>query len=114
MGHIEIRKRKLDDLRLPLWLFPCGVVRQFQKEQPFIRSERPQLELRRLIAGFNETRILHLFDVFVILRPLHGVESQLRVLILDLERAGVDAHLNGLSGKPFLCIEAPPTKADVP
>ncbi len=70
---------------------------------------RPQLELQRLIARLDKTRILHLFDVFVVLRPLHRVESQLRVLIFDLERAGVNADLNALSGKSLLCIEAPAT-----
>ena len=75
MVFVGIEQRKLDHIWRAFRLFPRCVVRQFQEKQPFIRPERPQLELRRLIAGFDETRILHLFDVFVILRSLHCVRS---------------------------------------
>jgi hypothetical protein len=106
-------QRKLNDLRLPVRLFPRCVVRQFQKEQPFIRPKRPQGELWRPIARLDETRIFYLFDVFVVF-PFQCVESQLRLLILYFERAGVKAHLNLLSGKPLLSVEAPSAKADIP
>lgn len=46
-------------------------------------------------ARLDEARILYLFDAFVLL-PFHRVESQLCLLILNLERAGVEADLNFL------------------
>jgi hypothetical protein len=81
-----------------IWL---DKIRQFQENPPFIRSERPQCQLRRPIADLDDAWIFHLFDVFVILRLHHRVECQLRVLIFDLERTGVDAYLNVLLGKPL-------------
>ena len=56
-------------------VFPRRIVGQLQEEQPFIRTERPQFQLRRLIASLDETRIFHLFDVFVVLLPLQCVEG---------------------------------------
>jgi hypothetical protein len=38
----------LEDLQLPLPLFLRSVVRPLQKEQPFIRTECPQLDLWQL------------------------------------------------------------------
>src|SRR5438132_652751 len=102
----QVKERKLNHIRLLLRLFPRCIVRQFQEKQPFIRAEGPQRKLRRPIARLDHTRIFHLFDVFVILCPLHRVESQLRVLIFDLERAGVDVNGNFLLGKPGLGVEA--------
>jgi hypothetical protein len=66
--------------------FLCGffsrcVVRQLQKEQPFIRTKHPPGKLRRPVACLDDTRMLHLFDVLPILRPLHRGEGQLCVLI---------------------------------
>nr|BBH85357.1 hypothetical protein KTC_01080 [Thermosporothrix sp. COM3] len=75
----------------------CRIVGQFQKEQPFIRSECPQGGLWRPIAGLDEARVLYLFDVLVVL-PFQCVESLLCVLILDLECASVEADLNFLFG----------------
>lgn len=48
----------------------------------------------RPIAHLNDARIFHLFNMFVVLRPFHRVESQLCVLIHDLERAGVGKRLD--------------------
>ncbi len=67
---LEIWKRELDHIWLPLWLFPRCVVRQFQKEQPFIGPSAKTRKLRRPIAGLDDTRILHLFDVLIVLHPL--------------------------------------------
>ena len=72
---VQIEKRELDHLRLPLWFFPRRIVGQLQEEQPFIRTERPQFQLRRLIARLDETRIFHALDVFVVLLPLQGVRA---------------------------------------
>ena len=104
----------MDDIRLLLRLFPRRVVGQFQEQQPFIRAQGLERQLRRPIAGFNDTRIFYFFHVFVILCPLHRVQRQLCVLIFDLERAGVDVNRNLLLGKPRLSVEAPSAKADIP
>ena len=78
---IKTEKRELDHIRLPLRLFARCVVRQLQKEQPFIRTKHPPGKLRRPVACLDDTRMLHLFDVLPILRPLHRGEGQLCVLI---------------------------------
>jgi hypothetical protein len=47
MVSIKTEKRERDDLWLPLRLFPRCIVTQLQKEQPFIRTKRPQGKLWR-------------------------------------------------------------------
>lgn len=42
---------------------------------PSICADRPQGQLRRPITCLDEARVLSLFDVFVILLPLHRVRS---------------------------------------
>jgi hypothetical protein len=67
--------------------FLCGFFRaeyagNFRKSS---HSSGPsvQSKLRRPVTCLDETRILYFFDVFIILRPLHRVEGQFGVLILD-------------------------------
>ena len=85
MARATRGERKLKDIRLLLRLFPRCILRQFQKEQPFVRDVCPQGELRRPVAGLDHTRVLHICDAPVVLCPFHGVAGQIRVLLHDMD-----------------------------
>jgi len=110
---IDIWQCELDHINL----FPLGVrgiVRQFLEEQPLIRCECPQRELRRTITRFNQAGVAHFCDVFVVLVPGDGVEREIGLIIHDIERTGVEMDLNFLRSQASLRIETPPTKANIP
>ena len=92
---VLVWKRKLDHID-PLPLCARSVIRQSLEQEPLIRAECPQRELRGTITRFNQAGVTHFCDVFVVLVQSDDVEREIGLLILYFERTGVNMNLNFL------------------
>ena len=92
---------------------PSRIGWRFPVQEPLIRAEVEEGQLRGPEDRFSDTRIAHVLDVFAIIVQLHAILGQGHRLIFQFERALIDPYGDQLVRQSSFAIQPPVLESDI-